>query len=449
MEHIKYYDLNLGQETVKLQLKYTLFKRVANILFGASREEKIDFDVMEKAFNLVVARNDCLRIRFKKIKGVMKQYFLEEDVFENIPRLKFTTQEAQEEWLAEVRKKPVDFMGNAVVEPYFIRTYDNRYMVFVKICHLIIDTYGLGVIFNDLFSVYDHLTKGAPMPEMPAQFEADIKKSNEQHLYEKNTENYADFFRHYIADRSEPMYAGIHGDNSKLWLKCKKKGKKSLQCSFFDNKTTSYEFTLSPDIVNRALVFCNENGVSLNSLFFYACALSCSLINHETSHMLPLMLSNCRPSALDKKYAGCKVQSLAAFTDIDYKDTFLGNLQNFSVNLLALYRRINFPDAEFEQMLHKIHKSSILTTYYSFCFSFVPYTKPADVTFEIFSNERGALPCYMVLLYDVNTNEIRVGYDVQDRITTKQDTISFQKKYAEVLSRVIDNPQTPLDELFK
>ena len=62
-----YYDLNPSQEVVKLQCKYTLFKRVINIVFSSSVDYELDFDLMQKAFNIVVQRNDCLRIRFKTI----------------------------------------------------------------------------------------------------------------------------------------------------------------------------------------------------------------------------------------------------------------------------------------------------------------------------------------------------------------------------------------------
>ena len=60
------YELTPAQDVPYLQCKYTLFKRVINILSSISLSEDIDFDVMKDAFNLVVERNDCLRIKFFK-----------------------------------------------------------------------------------------------------------------------------------------------------------------------------------------------------------------------------------------------------------------------------------------------------------------------------------------------------------------------------------------------
>ncbi len=449
MEDIKYYDLNLGQETVNLQLKYTLFDRVVNILFAATSDEELDFDIMEKAFNLVVERNDCLRIRFKKIDGVLKQYFVKEDHFDNIPRLTFNTLAEQEAWIDKVRKRGIAYKKGKIIEPYFINTYDGKYMAFIKVCHLAIDMHGINIIYNDWFGIYDALKNNTELPEAPLDFETDVIKSNERHSYEKNTENYYEFFKNYLSNTEEPTYAGISGDNCAIWRKINKQGKRSLKTSFFDNATTSYEFSIGPEIVTKAIEYCSDNHVSLNSFFFYSCSLACSLINHKVKHMLPLLLSNCRPSADDKKFAGCKVQSLAAFTDINFDDTFANNINNFQINLLSLYRRINFPDAEFEQLLHKVHRSSIFTSYYSITFSFIPYVKRPGLTYQIYSNQKGALPCYMVLMFDIDTNEIRVGYDVQDRIITAEDTRVFHEKYLEVLKAVIANPDISLNDLFE
>ena len=64
MKETKYYELNGAQEVVMLQCKYSLFKRIVNILSSMSTKKVINFDIMKKAFNKVIERNDCLRIRF-------------------------------------------------------------------------------------------------------------------------------------------------------------------------------------------------------------------------------------------------------------------------------------------------------------------------------------------------------------------------------------------------
>ena len=73
MENIKYYDLNPSQEVVKLQCKYTLFKRVINILTSATANKDIDTGLMKKALIETIKRNDCLRFRSSKNPSVFTQ----------------------------------------------------------------------------------------------------------------------------------------------------------------------------------------------------------------------------------------------------------------------------------------------------------------------------------------------------------------------------------------
>ena len=87
------YELSPSQDVSYLQCKYTLFKRVINIIPAITINYDVDFDLMEKAFNLVVERNDCLRIKFFKRKGKLMQYFEDSRPYKKIPVVKFDTEE--------------------------------------------------------------------------------------------------------------------------------------------------------------------------------------------------------------------------------------------------------------------------------------------------------------------------------------------------------------------
>ena len=58
--------LNYSQDIVTLQTKYSLFKRVLNIVFSLTIDGGFDRALMTNAINKVIERNDCLRIRFFK-----------------------------------------------------------------------------------------------------------------------------------------------------------------------------------------------------------------------------------------------------------------------------------------------------------------------------------------------------------------------------------------------
>ena len=66
-----YYDTTPSQDVVILQCKYTLFRRIVNIVCSMDTKEKIDWDIMEQAMYLTIVRNDCLRLKFVKKGGTL------------------------------------------------------------------------------------------------------------------------------------------------------------------------------------------------------------------------------------------------------------------------------------------------------------------------------------------------------------------------------------------
>lgn len=442
----RYYDLNPSQNVSKLQCQYTLFKRVINILFSAKRDEEIDFKVMEKAFNILVERNDCLRIQFVKKDKKLMQYFRDKVEFNNIPILKFQTEKEQSKFVNKLSKSAIKYMKGKVIEPYFIKTFDNKYMVFIKVCHMVVDIYGINFIFNDLFDIYDCLINNTELPPAPNSFEEVVQKDLQRKENTYRHQEHVDFFTDYISSHEEPWYAGIHGPKEKYWNKQLKKNKRAQKMFFIKNDTVCYQYNINEELMKKAMDFCESKNITPTNLFFYACSLCTSFINNKINSMLPLQLCNCRGTSLDKNCAGTKVQSIGCFTDIDFNKTILENLSDFSETQMKLYRRIHFPDQDFEMMLHKIYPSTMLETYYSITFSFIPYLKRKDITYNLYSNGKGALPCYIALLYDINNNITTIGYDVHKKTISKEDVDNFHKKYLELLNYIIDNPDLKINE---
>ena len=68
--------------------------------------------------------------------------------------LRGKTKEEQDAFFAEYRKHKIQYMKGVVFEVNFAKTYDNKFMVILKVCHLVLDMYGINNIYKDLFDVY-------------------------------------------------------------------------------------------------------------------------------------------------------------------------------------------------------------------------------------------------------------------------------------------------------
>lgn len=441
------YELTPSQDVSYLQCKYTLFKRVINILSSVTFDKEIDFDVMKDAFNLVVERNDCLRIKFFKKDKELKQYFDDVKPLSEIPVLKFDTEKQQNDFIDKYKKKAIKYLKGKVIEPYFIKTFDNKHMVLLKVCHLVLDIYGINIIYKDLIEVYEALKAGKELPPAPGSFEAVMKRDIEKKHNDRLVDNNTEFFTNLLRDNPEPYYTGLHGPNNEIWQRKLAKNHRGMQMFFIKNDTKGYIHKIESDIVSRVMKYCKETSCSPTNFLFYTCALTAAKLNNNTKHILPLELCNCRGTAMDKNTAGTKVQSIACYTKFDYNDTFENCIKEFSIMQTGLLRHVNFEDRDFETLLHKTYRSSWLETYYSLTFSFIPMVMPKGITFTIYSNGKGALPAYIAQLYDLETNEINMAYDVQSKIINETDVKEFHNKYLNVIKQILDNPQIKLYDI--
>ena len=435
------YNLSLSQDVVYLQCKYSLYKRVINILSSITLAEEVDFELMDQAFKLLVERNDCLRIRFFKKKGALMQYFGDsEKNIKKVPVLSFETKEQQDAFINKVRKKTIDYRHGVVIEPYFIRTYDNRYMVFFKVCHLVADLYGINVLYTDLMDVYHALKEGEPLPPAPESFEEVIKKEIEKTSKSNSSEKHLEYFTNLLTDNPEPFYAGIHGPNNPIWQKQLKKHHRSMPIFLVRNSTKTYRHKIDKDLVERVLSYCQNNRCSPANLFFYASSVALAKLNGNLKNIMPIGLYNCRTSAQEKHCAGTKAQSAACYTKIDYDRSFEDNLKAFSIAQIGLYRHIKFKDRDFEALMHNIYRSSPLLIYYSIAYSLIPMDMPESVEFNLYTNGNCALPAYVVQVLNAKTKEIDMAYDVQTKITGEEDVKNFHTYYLNVLKQVLDDP---------
>ena len=446
----KTYSFNYSQDIIHLQTKYALFKRVANILFSVTFDEGFDEGRMLDALQLLVDRNDCLRLTFVKEGKEIRQYFEPARKLGKVPSVRFETTSQLEAWVRRFRRKGLDMMKGQTFQPVFAVNASGEKMVFIKISHYVADTYGIGVLVNDLSAIYNALSSGSELPPAPGSFEEVIRKDNEYRANTEATEKDRSFFEEYYGKThaERPLYCGIHGDGSDRWMKYKKKGDISLPYLFIKCDTQGYRFVIPAAITLRAEQWCKENEITMNTFFFYAYAVACSLINGRAPRQAPLELMNCRATVADRKAAGTKVQSLSVCTNVDYAKSFNENIAPLFAELTEMYRHTRLTYLEMEAMQHKTWNYSMISQVINYCFSYIPIKNPKGVHLQVWSNGKGALVTYLAMMHDVDTNEITMNYDIQTKMVTPVQLIEFQNLYIHVIETVLDKPATPLGEIF-
>lgn len=445
--NLKLYETTLSQDVVLLQTKFTLFKQIVNITMSATSDEPLDFDLMTEALNKTVERNDSARLRFVKKKGKVMQYILPEFKFENIERKQFSTEEEQNAFISNQTHHAIKYKKGEVITPFFIKTFDGKDMVLLKVCHLNFDLYGLNIFFKDLFEVYDALKNKTELPKCPASFEdviiKDLKLKNDKEYFERNRK----FFKEYLGSKEQPYYAGLNGKNGKYDIQMEKKKNRCMKMFFIKCDTKGFMHDIPNETTKNIISYCKENKISLANYLFFAFNVVQAKLN-DKYNLLPLELSNCRGTMQEKLSAGTKVQSLACYTSIHKEQEYEQNLKDFCENQTMLYRHIGFSDTEFQMLLHKLYKSSMIRTYYSLTFSFLPMMIPEGVKFQIYSNEKCVLPAYVAVVFDVQKETMSIVYDVQTKLMNGEDVKNFHEKLVETMNTALKNPNIKIEDII-
>lgn len=444
------YGFNSSQDVINLQTKYSLFGRVANIVFSTEIAAGFDKAVMKDAINKVIERNDCLRLTYVKKGKETLQYFEESRTIAKIPEVTFKTNGDKTKFLLSFRRNALKIYKGEVLKVVFATEINGNQSIYFKISHFVADTYGIGVIVSDLFKVYDALKNGKELPDMPGSFETVLKKDLAFKSSEDLKAKDESFFRHYYEDThpERPCYCGLHGDGSDRWLKNKLKGNIHLPYLFVRCDTEGYKFTIPATIGGKVKKWCSENNIPMSAFYFATCNIATSLVNGRQDRMVPLMLLDCRGTVAERKAGGTKVQAMSVYTYIDYSKNFLDFISEAFEEQNELYKHTRLTYLETEALTHKLYNFPLTGQIQPYSFSYIPFDTPEGVSFQVHSNGKGALVAYIALMVSPKTDEVEVVYDVQKLMITGAQLADFQNMYTRVIETVVDNSEKPMNEIF-
>lgn len=443
---MEYLDFSISQNVIQLQTKYTLYKRVINILSSVEFDFTLDLNIAKKAMQMVYDRNDCLRIKIVKRNGKLVQTFRDHVECGEIPFLEFACEEDVEKFVLKIRKKPIKYKKGIMMEPYFIKV-NNKYRLLTKVCHYALDTYGLQVIYRDFVGCYEYLKNGKEIEYIPSSYEEIIKKElndrNKNYKYEELKQFYTEYFR----KSKEPTFVSLAGPNQKAWAKQLAKGQKAINTPFLGCDTHSFMFEFGKEIVEPLMSFCEKNKFTLANTLFYCYCVALTRLNNNVSHIIPLEMINCRGKLNEKNAGGTMVQAIVCSANFDFDKTFIDNLTYFVYNQNTLYRHLGFPQSDIEVLLHDIYGKSLLKTYYPVSFSLIPYKSNCNYHFRFYSNGKCALVCYMALMLDVDTNTIQACYDPMKKYANGEDVKKFHENVALVVKQICSDPNIKIGDI--
>lgn len=452
----KSYDLIPAQDMIQFMLKHSFFhKQVTQIPESMIVKKELDFDVMKKAFNIEIERNDCLRLRFFKEKGKIKQYFIDEYKVDNIPVLDFKSDEERQAVLGADAQKPVKMLKDETFRIKFFRMSDGRNGVYINIHHLVMDNAAVFIFFADLFAIYDSLMNGTEMPKPLGKYEEIVQKELAYVADPENLKKEEQAYREYMEKDGEPLYLGVEGPRHLEAERAKKKNPNIKAPSLFDPINDKAELTkhsINYEDSQKIFEFMKENNVGGECLVQLAMRLHVSKVNNRHNDTYFIVLCPRRRNLKEKRAGGTLAVPLPWRVVLPEETTFRDALKKMADVQFWAFSHMNYPYLEYRKLQRDMYNYPAAAGASTMMFSWFPLEAGTmnnwDYQFEGYNLGRYIMVIYTFAMKDSATGCLKLSCMHRTKYVTVEEAKALHLGAEKALKLGIENPDMTLGEII-
>lgn len=393
-------------------------------------EEIVDFELLEKAINLYVKKNDALRLKIGVKDGEPYQYLEEFSPFK-VNCISLNN-------FDEVTK-----LGKDMVSKPFCLTDSNLFLftIFklpngfggfnVVEHHLISDAWSMSLLINEIMSLYTSLINNREIDALEFPSYIEYISSQEEYLnsarFKKDEEFWNSMFN------SEPEISYISNKNK----------------NELDTTAKRKAFQLSNKLYNRISAFCKDLNCSIYTFFMAIYSLYLSKINNTFNPIIGTPVLN-RSGFKEKHTSGMFISTVPFKVSINSNDNFSQFLKDVANTQMSIFKHQKYP---YDKLLQNIKKKYNLSeNLYDFVLSYQnARDDTADSCVRHSSNwyENGhILDSLEVHFYDMNnTGTFDIYYDYQLNKFDETEIENIHSRIMEMTNSVLENPDILLKDI--
>ena len=450
----KLYSIIPSQDCMYLMYKYGINKQMAQIPTSFTVKSELDFDVLQKALDIVIERNDCLRLAFIKKDGELMQYFRKPYSYK-AERKYFRSPEAQEEFCQKDAPIPVKFTKGEIFRIVFFKTKDDCCGIYSNFTHMVIDAMGIAFFYLDLLQVYAALMENAPLPKKPDSYEQYINEEHKRLSDKRKMAKHESFYKEYFLKNGEPYYAGVHGSDF-LNAYRKKKKNPSLRVPLAYNplysKCDFLEIHVDREKAEKIFTYCTEKQISPEAVLQLGLRSHCSAVNERIGDVSLMSVCSKRATVQEKNMSGCLAQPIQIRTVLDENLSFDEAIDE-TVNVRnSLYRHATYPYSKARTMSLDLFGFSPIQGPNSFMFSWIPLPIGGElagmIDFKTYNLGHYFTPLYAITMTNPMDGGMKMYYMYRTKLSTKGQIEKMHENALNVVLKGIESPETTIGELL-
>ncbi len=186
----KYYPLTQPQKSIWFTEKVFPGTSIGNIIGSIKTKNELDFSTVEKSFNIIVEKNEGMRLRIIEEDGRQKQYVSHYKYF-NVDIFDFRESGVESFYMWDEKEAQTPFnLYNSPLYYFAVIRLPEYTLLYFKTHHLISDAWTINLIGSQFIEVYDFLTdnKGTAIENKPSylDFILDEEEYKYSHKFDKN-----------------------------------------------------------------------------------------------------------------------------------------------------------------------------------------------------------------------------------------------------------------------
>lgn len=430
------FDLTNPQKAIWLTEQFYQGTNVNNICAILYLEEKINFDLLKKALNVLVKTNDNFRIKLVMKNNVVKQ-FISEYEFIDIPVINVNSKKDVLNLQKQIVLQPFSLLDSLLFNFTIFKYPNNNGGIIFNSHHIISDSWTKSIATDEVIRIYESLLKSDTHFEPTTYSYIDYIDSENE--YKNSTKFFSD--KEYWNNKFStiPNLATIPSIYPK---------KSDLDTSLNSNRIIK---CIDSETLNKISEFCKEKKSSLYNFFMTIFALYISNVSNTFDFVIGTPILN-RTNYKEKNTCGMFINTLPFRFTLNEDLSFIELLNKVSIDSLSMLRHQKYSYQYIMEDLRK--KDSTLPNLYNIMFSYQItkiHTKNEIIKhsndWEFNQHIVDDLDIHMFEWNGENNNTVNIAYDYRIQKYDSIDIENMHQRIVHIINQILSNPNILINDI--
>ena len=423
----KLFDLTIPQKSIWNTEKFYKDTSIANVSGTGKIDEIVDFNMLEKAINIVVERNDALRIRIKIQNNKPMQYFDKYEFF-HVDCVLVKNEEEAEKKIQDLVTTHINVLNEKLVKFIMFKFPNGKGGFNIVGNHITSDAWSSARVCSEVINVYSKLIKNESVEDTLESSYIDYINSETEYL---NSDKYIkdkEFWEQRFNKQYETAKVIPNNDEKTINSKAKRK-----------------EIKISKLITKQINEYCKINRISPFVFLLGIYGIYLSKINNLDEIIIGTPMLN-RKGVKEKQMIGMFVNTLPFKISIDSKLNIKDLFTQIAQDSMSMLRHQKY---SFFELINYIRKNlKMNNNLYDFVISYQNAKTTAnesDIKYSAKWNfNENISETINVHISDIDSEEqYNIFYDYQINCLKEKDILDLHQRILRMIEQVINS-----EELF-